>query len=80
MSLDAISSLTPLPFTPQILWAIFALFTFVVIVMSLILLYHWSKYGYNGFYISIATTVYAVGVFILFSSTFISFAAYMQTL
>lgn len=80
MPLDNIASSLPFSLTPQVLWVVFALFTSVVIIMTLILLYHWSKYGYNGFYIGIATTVYAVGIFILFSSTFISFAAYIQSL
>jgi len=72
--------LLSLSIAPSLLWIVFAVFSVVVLTMTFILLYHWSRYGYNGFYIGFATTVYILGVAILFGSTFISLVAYTQTI
>ena len=60
MGMDVFPSTTPYLITipPVFLWAIFAVVLFLYIVMSIIFVYHWNRYGGKNMIILVGSSVY----------------------
>jgi len=62
---------------PKILWIGFGVVFVFASVMSIILLYHWSNYGYKPIKTGIIGALYFTGVVILLGVVFFSIVSYL---
>lgn len=51
----------------NLLWGVYSLVVFVYIIFTLVLLYHWERYGMRSFFITLAEIAYFVATLGLLS-------------
>ncbi len=67
-------------FFPNILWGGFFLLAFIFVIMTLILLYHWSAYGDRSLRVGFTGLAYLAGGVTLLFLLFLSVNAYIASL
>ena len=65
---------------PEYLWILVVLAVIFYVVISLILSYHWKRYGFEAGIMSRASLIYFSISGILFAGMFISFFIYLNSL
>ena len=65
---------------PKVLWITFGVVFSLVVLMSIILLYHWKSYGYKPVKTGIMGTFYFTGLFILLGIMFFAIISYTVSL
>ncbi|GEM_PF-3966058 len=57
---------TGLTVNPDILWLILSVVFLIFLIFSLILVYHWNKFGFHALAVGVAEAVYfAVSIFLI---------------
>jgi len=64
-NLNILSGISSQIIAPKILWAAFAIIAGIYAIISIILFYHWSRYGMNNRYIYLAEGIFVVVSIIL---------------
>lgn len=65
---------------PQVLWGIFGVAFVLTAVISAILIYHWSAYGYRALRTGFMAALYFTGVIILLSGVFLGISSYLLSI
>ncbi len=78
--LNTTSTSIAITVTPKILWIGFGVVFVFATVMSIVLLYHWSHYGYKPVKTGIMGALYFVGVLVLLGVVFFSIISYLASL
>lgn len=66
--------------SPKVLWIGFGVLFALVAIISIILVYHWSKYGYKPVKTGAMGTIYFIGTIILLSTIFFALISYISSL
>lgn len=66
--------------SPNLIWGIFALMVIVAGIVTLVLLYHWTKYGAGVARTVIIGALYLAGTGLLLTTMLVSAAAYTTSL
>jgi len=74
------AELTEITISAKILWTGFGGIALLCATITVILLYHWVKYGYNPSKIGFMSTLYLAGVLALFGLFFLSILAYITSI
>jgi len=72
-----VNVINPVAIPTGILWVAFSIILIFTITMSLVLFYHWHKYGYGIVRMGLAATIYIIGVMILIGFIFSSISGYI---
>jgi len=71
--------MTTIVIDPKILWIGFGVVFIFATVMSIILIYHWSNYGYKPIKTGVIGAMYFTGIFVLLGVTFFSIISYLSS-
>lgn len=75
-----LGTITPVVIPPQILWSVFSILIVIIAIMSLVLFYHWRKYGYGIIRIGTIIIIYIVGTITLTGFLFSSISGYIASI
>jgi len=75
-----VSAINPIAIPSEALWFIFSIVVIFTIIMSVVLFYHWHKYGYGVVRMGLATTIYVTVAAILIGFIFSSISGYIVSL
>jgi len=75
-----LGAITPVVIPPQILWSVFSVLIIIIAVMSLVLFYHWRKYGYGIIRIGVIIIIYIIGTITLTGFLFSSISGYIASI
>ena len=82
----SVSFPSPLPsaisitMSPNLIWGIVALMVIIAGTMTLVLLYHWTKYGAGIVRTTVIGTLYLTGTGVLLTTMFATAAGYAASL
>ena len=65
---------------PSILWIGFAAILIITAIISIILFYHWTSYGYKPVKTGFAGTIYFVGVLVFLGVIFFALVSYTTSI
>jgi hypothetical protein len=79
-TLNATNTILTVVVNPKVLWVGFAFVFTLTTIMSIVLLYHWSKYGYKPIKTGVTGSIYLIGVIVLLGVLFFAILSYTNSL
>jgi len=78
--LNTTNSSVIITIAPKVLWIGFGVIFAFTAIMSVVLLYHWSNYGYKPIKTGIMGSLYFMGIIVLLGVIFFAIISYTNSL